>query len=89
STAVACELAYTRRPNGLSSTTSNTWLGDNAGDVLLYACLVEAYLFMKGEAQALQGWETKYQTALQSLAREEESRQRRTEYRYGEKRGNL
>lgn len=89
SAAFACELAYTRRPEGLSTTTSTTWLGDNAGDILLYACLMEAYLFLKAEAPVLQVWEGKYKQALESLTREEEARNRRTEYRYGEKRGNL
>lgn len=35
------------------TTANNTWLGDNFPHVLLYVALVEAYVFMKGEADVM------------------------------------
>lgn len=74
------ELAYTYRPTGLSSSNTTTWIGDNAPDALLYAALIEAYTFMKGEADVLQLYAMKYQEALQSLIMEENIRNRQDEY---------
>lgn len=37
------------RPDGLSVGTSNTWLGDNAGDLLFKGCLAEAEGFLKSD----------------------------------------
>lgn len=44
-----------------------SWLGDNAESVLLYGALVEAYTFMKGEADLLTQYEKQYQEALAGL----------------------
>ena len=48
------ELHYYYYPVSISDTTNNpsgtSWLGDNFDTVLLYGSLVEAYTFMKGEA---------------------------------------
>lgn len=85
-------LGYTYRPDRLDSTTTTSWLGTNAPDALLYACLCEAGGYLQElnsgeEPGMLQVWEQKYQQALLRLVNEEESRQRRTEGRYGERRG--
>lgn len=77
------KLAYTVKPNSIIST-STSWLGNYAEDVLLYACLCEAYDFMKGEDQSRTRWEEKYQRAVAALRLEEERRMRRTEFRTGE-----
>lgn len=37
------------RPAGLSSSNQNTWLGDNAGDLLFAACLMEAEHWIKAD----------------------------------------
>jgi len=83
------ELAYTYRPEGLSDATPTTWLSLNAPDILLFACMVEATRFEKGEAQEVAGWKDAYAEALARLNREEMGRQRRTEYTAGEPRGTI
>lgn len=76
-------MAYTFKPTSIVSS-STSWLGSYAPDALLFACLAEAYDFMKGEDQARTRWEQKYQNAAASLKLEEEVRVRRTEARTGE-----
>lgn len=44
-----------------------TWLGDNFDFVLLYGALVEAYTFMKGEADMLQAYTLQYKDSLALL----------------------
>ena len=75
------EMAYTYRPNGLSSSTSTSWLGTNAPDALFYACLIEASLFMKEAPDITASYTAKYQEALQRLIVEENFRNRSDEYR--------
>jgi len=54
---------------GLSSTNSNSWVGDNAENVLLSACLYEASAFLKaGETLAL--YKTQFDEALQLFVQE-------------------
>lgn len=60
------ELHYYYDPPSIV-TTSTSWLGDNAESCLLYGCLIEAYTFMKGEADILQGYEARYKEALEQL----------------------
>ena len=74
------EVGYTHRPTHLSSTNETNWLGDEAPNVLLYAVLVEAYMFMKGEGELLSTYEQKYGQALQALLMEENLRNRQDEY---------
>ena len=74
------ELALNKQPSGLSSTTATTWLSTNAPKVLLYACLVEAYRFLKGPDNMLQYYEQGYQQALQGLQFEQQGRRRRDEH---------
>jgi len=74
------ELALNKQPSGLSSTTTTTWLSTNAPKVLLYACLVEAFRFLKGPDNMLQYYEQGYQQALQGLQIEQQGRRRRDEH---------
>ena len=74
------ELALNKQPTGLSSTTTTTWLSTNAPKVLLYACLVEAFRFLKGPDNMLQYYEQGYQQALQGLQIEQQGRRRRDEH---------
>jgi hypothetical protein len=60
------ELHYYYDPPSIVST-STSWLGDNAESVLLYGALIEAYTYMKGEADILQVYEARYQEALAQL----------------------
>jgi len=59
----------TIRPTGLSASNENTWLGDNMGDLLYQACMVEAYEYLKHPAK-MQAAATKYQSLLPSLSKE-------------------
>jgi hypothetical protein len=78
---ITIEMGYTYRPAGLSSSNTTTWVSTEAPDALLYACLVEASLFMKEAVDLTQGYVTKYQEALQRLVLEENLRNRTDEYR--------
>lgn len=52
-----------KRPEGLSGSNTTTWLGTNAPDALLYACLLETSKYeMADERIAL--WQTSYDDAL-------------------------
>ena len=74
------ELALNKQPTGLSASNTTTWVSTNAPKVLLYACLVEAYRFLKGPDNMLQYYEQGYQQALQGLQSEQNGRRRRDEH---------
>jgi hypothetical protein len=48
-------------------TTGTSWLGDNAEAALLYGALLEAYTYMKGEADILALYNQRYEEALAQL----------------------
>lgn len=77
------EIGYTYHVPGLSSSNANTYLGDDCQDVLLYACLVEAAVFMKDAAQ-LGTYQSLYERAVQTLGVEQQVRMRNTELYKGE-----
>ena len=79
-TAYNIELALNKQEDGLSSSNTTTWVSTNAPKVLLYACLVEAFRFLKGPDNMLQYYEQGYQQALQGLQTEQNGRRRRDEY---------
>ena len=79
-TAYNIELALNKQEDGLSSSNTTTWVSTNAPKVLLYACLVEAFRFLKGPDNMLQYYEQGYQQALQGLQLEQQGRRRRDEY---------
>jgi len=59
----ATELQYFFYPESIV-TAGSTWLGDNFDPVLLYGTLVEAYTFMKGEADMMAKYDQMYKDAL-------------------------
>ena len=61
------EMHYFYRPASIVSS-STTWIGTNAGPALLYASLVEAYTFMKGEPDMVQLYEQKFMQSAERLA---------------------
>ena len=62
------ELHYYYRPASITTDASGTtWIGTNAPDALLYACLVEAYTFMKGEADLIQLYTARFTEAMSRL----------------------
>lgn len=77
------ELHYFYRPTSITETGDGTsWLGTNAELALLYGSLIEAYTFLKGEADLLALYEARFQEALQGLKNLGEGLQTRDQYRY-------
>ena len=77
------ELHYFYRPTSITDSSDGTsWLGTNAELALLYGSLVEAYTFMKGEADMLQLYNARFQESLQWLKNLGEGLQTRDQYRY-------
>ena len=81
--ALTVELAYTYKPPGLTSTNTSTWLSQNAPNVLLYGCILEALGYLKGPADMIQYYDKMYNQSVQALATYEMGRDRRDEFRDG------
>ena len=78
------ELHYFFYPESITTAASGTsWLGDNFDPVLLYGALVEAYTFMKGEADILQLYNGKFSEALQMAKRLGDGLEKQDSYRSG------
>ena len=77
------ELHYYFYPESIV-TAGTTWLGDNFDTVLLYGTLVEAYTYMKGEADMLATYNTKYTEALALAKRLGDGLERGDAYRDGQ-----
>ena len=80
--AYSVELHYLYKPNSLVTDTTGTWLSTNARNALLYASLVEAYTFLKGEPDLMALYENRFQQEILRLKNRAEARGRRDEYRY-------
>jgi len=78
----SAELHYYYQPASIVDT-SPSWLGTNADTVLLYGSLVEAYTYMKGDADMMQLYQQRYQEALGLLKLQAEGRMTGDEYRDG------
>ena len=77
---------YNKMPNGLGSGTgfnNNTYLSTYFPQGLLYACLVEAYAFLKGPVDMLTYYENRYKNAIQQFAGMQLGRRRRDDYTDG------
>ena len=61
-----------------------SWLGDNFDPVLLYASLVEAYTYMKGEADMMTLYNQKFMEALALAKRLGDGLERQDAYRSGQ-----
>jgi len=84
-TAYSAELHYYYYPESITTVASGqTWLGDNFDTVLLYGALVEAYTFMKGEADLIALYDTKYKEALGLAKRLGDGMERQDAYRSGQ-----
>jgi len=79
-------LAYNKQPASIldaPGATAGTYTSNKYQDLLLYACLIEAYAYLKGPADMLQYYTQAYQQAQQSYAIEQQGRRRRDEYTDG------
>ncbi len=77
------QLNYVLKDPGLSSTNTTTYISKNFPNGLLYACLVEAFSFLKGPNDLLQLYEGKYKQVLEGFSVEQMGRRRRDEYQSG------
>ena len=79
-------LAYNKEPVSLTDASvsgTGTYLSNKYQDLLLYACLVNAYGYLKGPADMFQYYSQAYEKALLSYAIEQQGRRRRDEYADG------
>ena len=84
-TTYSAELHYYFYPESITVASSGqTWLGDNFDTVLLYGSLVEAYTFMKGEADLIALYDGKYKEALVLAKRLGDGMERQDAYRSGQ-----
>ena len=67
----------------LSASNTETYVSEYFPNGLLYACLVEAFSFLKGPVDMLQLYDKKYQEAAKGFAIEQMGRRRRDEYQAG------
>ena len=74
------ELHYFYYPQSIVTAT-NTWIGDNFDSVLLYGSLLEAYTFMKGEADIIKMYQDRYTEAMGLLKEYAEGKNRQDMYR--------
>ena len=77
------ELHYYHYPESIV-TAGTSWVGDNYDPVLLYGSLVEAYIYMKGDADVMASYEKKYQDAMAQLNRLGTGLERGDAYRDGQ-----
>jgi len=94
----AITLAYDKEPISITNTTlpaaapaatNGTYLSNKYQDLLLYACLVNAYGYLKGPQDMLQYYTKAYSEAIESYAVEQIGIRRRDEYQDGEVRVQL
>lgn len=78
------ELHYYYYPESITIAASGfTWLSENFDPVLLYGSLVEAYTFMKGEADVIAFYEKKYQDSMMMAKRLGDGMEKQDQYRSG------
>jgi len=77
------QLNYILKDPGLSSTNTTTYLSLYFPNGLLYACLIEAFSFLKGPNDLLQLYEGKYKQVIEGFSIEQMGRRRRDEYQSG------
>jgi len=85
--AYTAELHYFYRPLSITDPIYNddtvTWLSENAELSMLYGCLVEAYIYMKGEPDVLTMYNQRFQESLMGLKLLGEAKETTDEYRTG------
>ena len=77
------ELHYFYYPESIV-TAGTSWLGDNYSPALLYGSVLEAYVYMKGEADVMLAYKAKYDEAMQQLNRLGTGLERGDAYRDGQ-----
>ena len=77
------KIHYEAIPDGLSSSNTTTYISQYFPNGLLYACLVEAFSFLKGPIDMLTLYENKYKQEVQKFAAEQLGRRKRDDYTDG------
>ena len=77
------KIHYETIPDGLSGSNTTTYISQYFGNGLLYACLVEAYGYLKGPIDMLTLYENKYKQELEKFAAEQLGRRKRDDYSDG------
>ena len=77
------ELHYYYYPESIV-TAGTTWLGDNFDSALLNGCLIEAITYMKGEADMVTLYQTRYQQSMLLLKNLGDGKDRGDAYRDGQ-----
>jgi len=79
------ELHYVYRPGSITelSDSGTTWLSENAEMALLYGCLIEANIFIKGEQDVMQMYASRLQESIAGLKQLGEAKETTDEYRRG------
>ena len=79
------ELHYYYRPNSLTSGADDgtTWLSQNAPMAMLYGSLIDAYTYMKGEADLVANYNQRFTEAVASLKQLGEAKETSDQYRTG------
>ena len=81
--AYTVEMWYQETPerlgNGSGTTSTTTFISNNAPEALLYGTLVEAYSYLKN-TQDMQVYQQMFQASLSEFAQEQMGRKRRDEY---------
>ena len=77
------KIHYEAIPDGLSSSNTTTYVSQYFPNGLLYACLVEAYGFLKGPMDMLTLYENKYKQEVEKFAAEQLGRRKRDDYTDG------
>ena len=77
------ELHYFYYPESIV-TASTSWLGNNFSSALLYGSLLEAYTYMKGEADVLTNYRNRYDEAMLLLKQLGDGKDRQDSYRSGQ-----
>ena len=79
------ELHYFYYPESIV-TASTSWLGNNFSSALLYGSLLEAYTYMKGEADVMTNYRNRYDEAMLLLKQLGDGKDRMDAYRSGQTR---
>ena len=79
----SAELHYFYYPTSIV-TAGTSWLGDNFSSALLYGSLLEAYTYMKGEADVMTNYRNRYVEAMLLLKQLGDGKDRQDSYRSGQ-----
>ena len=77
------KIHYQAIPDGLSSSNTTTYISQYFGNGLLYACLIEAYGYLKGPMDMLTLYENKYKQQIETFGIEQLGRRKRDDYTDG------